>query len=210
MSYFKQLQESKIIAILRKVDTKDVISVVHGLHKGGINVFEVTLDSPKALGVIEQLSTEVSNDVLIGAGTVLDPASAELAIQHGAKFIVSPTLDLKTIEMTKKHETLSIPGCLTPTEIFIASKNGADMVKVFPANSMGANYFKDLSGPLSHIPLIATGGINQDNILLYLEAGVSAVGLGSSLVPKKISHSDELEALTRKTEKIVQKVGEIS
>src|SRR5699024_1156083 len=102
--------------------------------------------------------------------------------------------------MTKKHGAISMPGCLTPTEIYTAYENGADMVKVFPASSMGPNYFKDLSSPFPNLPLVATGGVNQDNLQNYLEAGVTVVGLGGSLVPKNILQSEELEALTHKAE----------
>jgi len=203
MSYIQQLESNKLIAIMRGVDPDDAISIFHSLKKGGIKAFEITLDSPKAYEIIEKLSIETGDDVLIGAGTVLAPESARTAIYHGANFIISPTLNLETIKITKRHGGLSIPGCLTPTEILTAYENGADMVKVFPAGSVGASYFKDLSGPLPCIPLIATGGINADNIQTYIQSGVAAVGLGSSLVPKKISEHNDIAELTKKASQLI-------
>ena len=204
MSYIQQLRSNKLIAIMRGVDPGDAISIFQSLKEGGIKTFEITLDSPKAYEVIEKLSDKAENDILIGAGTVLDPESARKAVYHGASFVISPTLQLETIKMTKRYGVLSIPGCLTPTEVLMAYENGADMVKVFPASSMGASYFKDLSSPLPYIPLIATGGINEDNMRTYIKAGVAAVGLGSSLVPKYISDSNDLTALTNKALKLVE------
>ncbi|MBL4954725.1 bifunctional 4-hydroxy-2-oxoglutarate aldolase/2-dehydro-3-deoxy-phosphogluconate aldolase [Neobacillus sp. YIM B02564] len=208
MSYHQQLDGENIIAIMRGVDPKNVSSIAQSLKKGGIRVIEITLDSPNALEVIKQLSLEEGDNMLIGAGTVLDPESARMAIHHGAKFIISPTLNIKTIEMTKRYGVLSIPGCLTPTEILTAYENGADMVKVFPASSMGANYFKDLSGPLSYIPLIATGGINENNIQDFIKSGVTAVGLGSSLIGKKVSDDRDLALLIEKASRLVKLVND--
>jgi len=203
MSLIKSIQSQKIIAIMRGVQPDDVLAIFRALTKGGIKSFEVTLDSPRAYEMIQTLAKEKGDDISIGAGTVLDPASARKAIEYGADFIVSPTLHLETIQMTKKHGAISIPGCLTPTEILTAYENGEDMVKVFPASSLGANYFKDLSGPLPHIPLIATGGIYKENIQSYVTSGVTAVGLGSSLVPKKITDQTELTQLTKEASKLV-------
>jgi len=207
VSYIQQLEESKIIAIMRGVDPGDVFAIAKALKKGGVKVFEVTLDSPNALDVIKQLSEEAEDDMLVGAGTVLDPESARMAIHSGAKFIISPTMNINTIEMTKRYGALSIPGCLTPTEILTAYEHGADIVKVFPAGTMGPRYFKDVAGPLSQIPLMATGGINEENMLDFLDTGIIAVGLGSSLVPKEISDDTDLERLTEKAVELVQMVS---
>lgn len=208
MTNMQKLRENNLIAIMRGVNPDDAISIFQSLNEGGIKVFEITLDSPKAFELIEKLSHEAKDDVRIGAGTVLDPESARRAISYGAQFIISPTLNLRTIEMAKRHGVLSIPGCLTPTEILSAYEHGADLVKVFPAGSMGANYFKDIAGPLPYIPLIATGGINTNNIQSYIQAGAAAVGIGSSLVPKQCTGADELHELTQKASKLVQLVSD--
>lgn len=206
MSFVQYFKENKIIAIMRRVDPNDSLSIARALKRGGIKAIEVTLDSPNAYEIIERLSTQGGDDMLIGAGTVLDPESARMAIHHGAKFIISPTLNLNTIKMTKRYGALSIPGCLSPTEILTAFENGADMIKVFPASSLGASYFKDLSGPLSYIPIIATGGINESNIQDYIKTGIAAVGLGSSLVVREISDNNDLTQLAHKASHLVQLV----
>lgn len=202
LSLIKSIQTQKIIAIMRGVEPSDMLTIFRALTKGGIKNFEVTLDSPQAYEMIQILAKEKEDDISIGAGTVLDPPSARKAIAYGAEFIVSPTLHLETIQMTKKHGAISIPGCFTPTEILTAYENGADMVKVFPARSLGVNYFKDLAGPLPHIPLIATGGIHKENMKSYLTSGATAVGLGSSLVPKKITDQTTLTQLTKEASEL--------
>ena len=152
---------------------------------GGIRCLEITLNSPDALRVIGDLSARMGDRLLIGAGTVLDAGSAEAAIDAGARFIISPTLDIPTIQLTKERETVSIPGAFTATEILAAHRNGADIVKVFPA-SVGVSYFRDLRGPLPDIPLMPTGGITLDNIADYQKAGAVAFGIGSAVVDGRI------------------------
>lgn len=206
MSSIQQVSEGKIVAIMRGVKPEDAYNIAKALKKGGIKIFEVTLDSPNALEIIKQLSEEEGDDIVIGAGTVLDPESARMAIRNGATFVISPTMNTKTIEMTKRYGATSIPGCLTPTEMLTAYEYGADIVKVFPAGTMGPRYFKDVLGPLAQIPLMATGGINEKNILDFLETGIVAVGLGSSLVPKEMVDDVDLQKLTEKAAKLVQMV----
>jgi 2-dehydro-3-deoxyphosphogluconate aldolase / (4S)-4-hydroxy-2-oxoglutarate aldolase len=176
-----QILGSKIVAIIRGADPKDVHAIVQALYDGGVRNVEVTLNSPNALEVIKEMTATMGDRMLIGAGTVLDAASALNAISAGAKFIISPTLDEVTIYETKKAGVVSIPGALTPTEILKAHQCGADIVKVFPA-SAGPAYIKDLRGPLPHIPLMPTGGVRLDNIKEYQHAGGVAFGIGTALV----------------------------
>ncbi|MCJ7841331.1 bifunctional 4-hydroxy-2-oxoglutarate aldolase/2-dehydro-3-deoxy-phosphogluconate aldolase [Lederbergia sp. NSJ-179] len=176
----------KLIAIIRNIDPEYVLEVCRALHKGGIQVMEITMNSPKALPSIEKVTNELGDEVIVGAGTVLDPETARAAILAGAQFIISPTVHLETIKMTKRYGIVSIPGAFTPTEILTAYEHGADMVKVFPA-SLGPGYIKDILGPLSQIPLLATGGVSLENIKAYLAAGAIGCGIGSSLVNSKES-----------------------
>jgi len=206
MAYIQRLTETKLVAIMRKVKWEDALSIAKALQKGGMKTIEVTLDSENAYDLIKQMTEEFGEDMLIGAGTVLNAEEAEKVILSGAKFIVAPTLNVETIKVAKRHHVLSIPGCLTPTEILTAYEAGADMVKVFPAGSMGREYIKNILGPLSFIPLMATGGINEHNMCEYLDVGVEAVGLGSSLVPREIREQGDLDRLRRMTEELVRMV----
>jgi 2-dehydro-3-deoxyphosphogluconate aldolase/(4S)-4-hydroxy-2-oxoglutarate aldolase len=186
----RQILENKIVAILRGVRPDAIPDIAAALYAGGIRCLEITLNSPDALSVIRKLSTKMGEQISIGAGTVLDATEAQAAIDAGARFIISPTLDLPTIRVTKQLQAVSIPGAFTATEILTAYRNGADIVKVFPA-SVGVGYFRDLRGPLPHIPLMPTGGVNLENIADYQKAGAVAFGIGSALVDGRREMTEE-------------------
>lgn len=188
--FLQQILKTKIVAIIRGADPENVLAIVKALHEGGVMNVEVTLNSPNALGVIKEISGAMGDRMLVGAGTVLDAGAAEAAINAGAKFIISPTLDEDTIRHTKVSGIVSIPGALTPTEILKAHRLGADIVKVFPA-SAGPAYIRDIRGPLPHIPLMPTGGIQLDNIAAYQRAGGVAFGIGTALVNSTKPLTDE-------------------
>ncbi len=191
MDTLNTIKETKIIAIIRNAKPDDILPIVKSLYKSGIRAIEITMNSPKALESIELVATEMKDKVVVGAGTVLDAESARLAILSGATFILSPTLNKETIQMTKKYGAVSIPGALSPTEILDAYEYGGDIIKVFPTTSMGPEYIKDLQGPLPQIPLLPTGGIDSNNIEQFMKAGAVAVGLGSSLVNTKLEANEE-------------------
>jgi len=197
----RQILENKIVAIIRGVRPDAVPDVAEALHAGGIRCLEITLNSPDALAVIRDLTARMGDRLLVGAGTVLDAVEARAAIEAGARYIISPALDLPTIEITRQLQAVSIPGAFTATEILTAYRNGADIIKVFPA-SVGAGYFRDLRGPLPHIPLMPTGGVSLENILDYHRAGAVAFGIGSALVDgKQAVTSEYLSRLTEMAEK---------
>lgn len=185
-----QILETRIVAIIRGAEPKYVLAIVAALREGGVTNVEVTLNSANALAVIREVCEVMGDRMLVGAGTVLDAADARSAIEAGAKFIISPTVDEDTIRYTKESGIVSIPGALTPTEILKAYRLGADIVKVFPA-SMGFAYIKDIRGPLPHIPLMPTGGIQLDNIQEYQKAGGVAFGIGTALINSKKPLTDE-------------------
>lgn len=191
MDTLNTIKETKIIAIIRNAKPDDILPIVKSLYKSGIRAIEITMNSPKALESIELVATEMKDKVVVGAGTVLDTESARLAILSGATFILSPTLNKETIQMTKKYGAVSIPGALSPTEILDAYEYGGDIIKVFPTTSMGPEYIKDLQGPLPQIPLLPTGGIDLNNIEQFMKAGAVGVGLGSSLVNTKLEANEE-------------------
>lgn len=206
MTTLSQILDTKIVAIIRGANPKDVLRIANALHQGGVKALEITINSPKALSVIEEVADQLGQQVLVGAGTVLDAETARAAITAGAKFIISPTVDIETIKLTKRYGIVSIPGAFTPTEILRAYQSGGDIIKVFPA-SAGAEYIKDIRGPLAHIPLMPTGGVNLENIKEYQKAGAVAFGIGSALVNTKNEINDEyLQQLTEKAINYIQSV----
>lgn len=206
-SVLAHLLEHKLVSIIRGANPDELVSIVRALHAGGIRSVEITLNSPKALQGIEKVAEALGNEMAVGAGTVLDPETARLALNAGARFIISPTLNVQTIKLTRRYGAISIPGAFTPTEILTAYEHGADIVKVFPA-SLGAAYFKDIKGPLPFIPLMPTGGVKLDNIREFEQAGAAAFGLGSALVDTSQPVSEEyLRQLTKKAQQFVQAVS---
>ena len=181
MTPLEQILRYKIVAILRGCEPERVPDIADALARGGVRLLEVTVNSRDAFEVIRKLATTMGDRLLVGAGTVTTPEEAEIAVDAGARFILSPVFDPDTIRVTKELGAVSIPGAFTATEIMAAWRNGADIVKVFPA-SIGAAYFRDLRGPLPQIRLMPTGGVNLHNIRDFRAAGAVAYGIGSALV----------------------------
>ncbi|GEN89268.1 bifunctional 4-hydroxy-2-oxoglutarate aldolase/2-dehydro-3-deoxy-phosphogluconate aldolase [Oceanobacillus sp. FSL W8-0428] len=207
MNTLEAIYLHKIIAIIRGAKKEDLLQIGAALKEGGVRLIEVTLNSPGAIEGIKQLKEAFGEEMRVGAGTVLDPESAKGAIDAGADFILSPTVSKETIKITKRYGKVSIPGAFTPTEILTAYEEGADLVKVFPA-SIGASYIKDIRGPLSHIPLVPTGGVGLDNIVDFQKAGAAAFGIGSSLVNTKKDFDEAyLSKLTENARAFVQAVS---
>jgi 2-dehydro-3-deoxyphosphogluconate aldolase/(4S)-4-hydroxy-2-oxoglutarate aldolase len=202
-----QILNNKIVAIIRGAEPGDTLAIAEALYAGGVRCLEITLNSPSALQVIEHIAIKMDGRILTGAGTVLNAAAASDAIAAGAKFIISPITNIETIQKTKQLGAVSIPGAFTPTEIFTAYSNGADIVKVFPGTS-GPGFIKEVLAPLPHIPLMPTGGINLDNIIEFKKAGAVAYGIGKSLVDTKQKITDEyLKQITANAKKFMQAVG---
>jgi len=190
------LEDSKIIAIIRAQEAQSLTEAVTALREGGINCIEVTMTTPGALKLLEEVSGKVEG-VLFGAGTVLDPETARLCILNGAQFLVTPSLNFPVIEMAHRYDIPIIPGALTPTEILSAWEKGADVVKVFPAGSLGPGYIKELKGPFPQIKLCPTGGVNLDNLSTFLKAGASCVGVGGALVKNEFIREKKWEELKK-------------
>lgn len=206
MSTLYQILEHKIIAIIRGAHPNDVVKIAKALYAGGIRILEIAMNSPEPFAVIKSVTDELGDKIVIGAGTVLDIASARQAVTAGAKFILSPIVDSEVINMAKSRGIISIPGAFTATEIYTAYKNGADIVKVFPAIS--PSYIKDIAGPLPQIKLLPTGGINFENIKDYKKAGAAGFGIGSALVDTKKEINEEyLLQLTNKAQKFVEAIS---
>ena len=206
MDVLSQIYKHKIVSILRRVPPQDVLPIIIALYEGGIRLVEITLNSPGALKSIGAVAKQMEGKMLVGAGTVLDAETARAAINSGAKFIISPSVDEQTIRVTKALNVVSIPGAFTATEIVQAYKMGGDIIKLFPA-SAGLSYFKDIRGPLNHIPLMPTGGVNLQNIVDFDKAGAIAFGIGSALVKPQTLTEQYLQQLIATARQYVDAVA---
>lgn len=177
------IEETGLIAVIRKIPAAAMKEIARALVAGGVRALEVTMNSPQPLEMISEIRSLLdATGITVGAGTVLDAESARSAILAGAGFIVAPNLDLRVIETCRRYSCPVIPGAMTPTEMVKAWEAGADMVKVFPAGILGADFIGDIKGPLPQIRLVPTGGINLENAASYIRAGAAALGVGGSLV----------------------------
>jgi len=196
-----------IVAVVRSPEGGILIDVAKALLDGGANVVEITFTVPAAHRVLEAVRAALGDQVLLGAGTVLDPETARVAILSGAEFIVAPTLNLEVIRLCQRYGKVIIPGAYTPTEVLTAWEAGADIVKVFPSDIGGPAYIRALRGPLPQIRLMPTGGVNLQTAAEFLRAGACALGIGTSLVePKAIATRDfaRISALAREYVRIVR------
>lgn len=207
MNLIDQIKDSGIVAVIRGANKDNIIPVARALSAGGVKALELTVETPKILSLVEMVADELKDEVIVGVGTVLDPETARASIMAGAKFVFSPVVNVETIKMTKRYGVVSVPGAFTPTEILTAYENGADLIKVFPANLLGPRFFKDMRGPLPHIPLMPTGGIDVSNVGEYIRAGAVAAGAGSTLVDMKQDINEEYcKKVTLKASQFVEEV----
>ncbi|WP_181350679.1 bifunctional 4-hydroxy-2-oxoglutarate aldolase/2-dehydro-3-deoxy-phosphogluconate aldolase [Thalassobacillus sp. CUG 92003] len=183
MSVREVIRREKLVAIIRLEDDDIIEPIVSHLYKGGIRVVEVTMNTPGAVEAIRKIK-ETYTEMTVGAGTVLDAAAAEEAIQAGADFLLAPTLKKETIHTGVDYGIPVIPGVMTPTEALTAYEWGAPLVKVFPARHLGPDFLNDLRGPLTEIEGMAVGGVSTDNMAEYLRKGWNSLGIGGSLVNK--------------------------
>ncbi|MDW7760274.1 MAG: bifunctional 4-hydroxy-2-oxoglutarate aldolase/2-dehydro-3-deoxy-phosphogluconate aldolase [Acidobacteriota bacterium] len=199
------LLETKIVAVVRMKERRKLESAVRALRAGGIKAVEITLTTPGALEAVASLIEErKAAEFTVGAGTVLDAASAEEAVRAGAEFLVSPITDTGMIEVGRRAECLVAPGAFTPTEIVQALRAGADIVKIFPATSLGPQFFKDIRGPLPGARLMPTGGVTPENAPDFIRAGACCVGIGTALLDAATLTAEDWDGLTRKTRALVE------
>jgi 2-dehydro-3-deoxyphosphogluconate aldolase/(4S)-4-hydroxy-2-oxoglutarate aldolase len=194
----EQIARVGVVAIIRANSSNSLLSAAEAIRDGGMTVIEVTMTTPGALDLVREATTRLGKEIIFGAGTILDPETARLAILAGAQFIVAPTLNLDTIALCKRYSIPVMPGAYTPTEIMTAWEAGADMVKVFPADTLGAKFIKAVKAPLPQVKLFPTGGVNVDNIGDFLRAGASAVGVGGELISQQLLDDKDFEALTER------------
>ena len=206
LEQMQQIETCGIVAIIRANSANELIEAAAAIHAGGVNVIEVTMTTPNALQVINDVSSTYGDTVLVGAGSVLDAETARAVMLSGADFVVSPVTKPDVIEICNRYGKVVIPGAFTPTEILAAWETGADYVKVFPSSGVGPPYIKDVKAPLPQIPLVPTGGINVENAADFITAGATALGVGSSLVNNQLIAAGEFATLTERAEKLVKEV----
>lgn len=207
MSSLNRILESGIVAVIRATSGDALVDVAEALLAGGVQAMEVTFTVPGADKVIERVADKLGSRAFLGAGTVLDPETARIAILAGAEFIVSPAVNLDVIRLCRRYSKLVLPGAFTPTEVITAWEAGADIVKIFPAEIGGPAHLRALRGPLPQVRLLPTGGVNLETAAEFLRAGACALGVGSSLVePAAIERGDlkRIETLARQYTALVQ------
>jgi 2-dehydro-3-deoxyphosphogluconate aldolase/(4S)-4-hydroxy-2-oxoglutarate aldolase len=199
----KEIERTRIIAIVRGVKEAHIVSLAGALLKGGVTVMEVTLNTPGALAMISDLQAKLSEQMFIGAGTVLDVEDAQKAVQAGASFLVTPNLDEDVIRYASREGIPIFPGAMTPTEVVKAWKAGATAIKIFPSASLGLTYIKELMGPLDHIPMMAVGGVTEENIKQFVDLGCYGLGIGGSLINLKEIEAGRFEWITDKAARLL-------
>ena len=203
------IAEIGLVPVVRAQSAEEAMKVVDAIREGGVNVLEITMTVPGAMGLMEQLARRFGADVVLGAGTVLDPETARACMLSGAQFVVSPALDPATIEVCRRYAVPVMPGALTPTEVLAAWTAGADVVKVFPCGAVGgASYIKALKAPLPQVEMIPTGGVSVKTAADFIKAGSMALGVGADLVDTKAIRDGNASAVTEKAREYVRLVRE--
>jgi len=196
--------EDKVVAVVRLKDAGLLRRAVEAIREGGVRCIEITMTIPGALDVIKTLSADDSLDIVVGAGTVLGAAAAEAVIEAGARFVVSPVLDEDVIRVCRSRDMFVVPGAFSPTEIVRARSAGADIVKVFPAASLGPGFFKDIKGPFPDILLMPTGGITIENARSFIDQGACCVAIGTALLDKKLIAESRWADLAQRARYLVE------
>ncbi len=197
MQPLQRVLDCGIVAVVRATDSSQLVEVCRALVEGGVDVAEITFTVPDALEVLRAVRKALGNDLLLGAGTVLDTETARAAILAGAEYLVSPTLNLEVIQMAKRYGKLVIPGVYTPTEALTAWQAGADILKVFPAEIVGPAFFKAMRGPLPQLRMMPTGGVDPNTAESFLQAGAVCLGIGSQLIEPQAVAARDFGRITR-------------
>lgn len=202
-SDLQRVLDTGIVSIIRADSGEQLVDVATALYEGGIDVIEVTFTVPGVLDIIAAVRKKLGDRILLGAGTVLDTETARAAILAGAEFIVTPTVNVDVIRMCNRYSKVIMPGGFTPTEVLTAWEAGADIVKVFPADTGGPSHLKALLGPLPQVKLLPTGGVDLETLPGFIKAGACAVGLGSALVEKQAVASGDMNRIRSLAEQYV-------
>lgn len=198
----QRIEHTGIVAVIRANNTEEAVKISKACMNGGIDAIEITFTVPGAHKVIEDLVAEFGDDLLVGAGTVLDSETARIAILAGAKYIVSAAFDLETAKLCNKYQIPYMPGCMTIKEMITAMEAGADVIKVFPGSVFGPAFIKAIKGPLPQAVLMPTGGVSLDNVDQWIKNGCIAVGAGGALT------KGSAEDITETAKEFVKKIKE--
>jgi 2-dehydro-3-deoxyphosphogluconate aldolase/(4S)-4-hydroxy-2-oxoglutarate aldolase len=206
---FNRMIDEGVIPVVRVSSAQEAMDVSDAIKEGGVSLIEITMSVQGAIDVIKELTRKYKDEIIMGAGTILDPETGRAALLAGAQFIVSPTLNLDLIHLAHRYSAVVIPGAMTPTEILSAWNAGVDMVKVFPAAQLGGpEYLKALKGPLPQILLVPTGGVNLQNAAAFIKAGATALGVGGELVDKTAVKEKKFNVITENTRAFLKVVKE--
>jgi 2-dehydro-3-deoxyphosphogluconate aldolase/(4S)-4-hydroxy-2-oxoglutarate aldolase len=200
------IRETGVIAIMRAQSSDQLMAAADAIKAGGVRVIEVTMTTPGALAVTEEAKQRYGQDVLFGAGTVLDAETARAAILSGADFVVAPSLDLDTVALCNRYGVPVIPGCYTPTEMIAAWQAGADMIKLFPASVGGPDLVKAILAPLPQLEIVPVGGVDLSTAAEFIRKGAVALGVGSSLVNQKLLDAGDWGELERRAAALIAEV----
>jgi 2-dehydro-3-deoxyphosphogluconate aldolase/(4S)-4-hydroxy-2-oxoglutarate aldolase len=204
-----RIRELGLVPVVRAESAELAAQAIEAIRAGGVDVLEVTMTVPGAVGLIEELARRYAGQAIVGAGTVLDAETARACILSGAQFVVSPALNLETIAICRRYGVPVFPGALTPTEVVAAWQAGADMVKVFPAGAVGgASYIKALKAPLPQVELIPTGGVSLKTAADFIKAGAAALGVGADLVDTKAIREGRAAEVTDRARQFLEIVRE--
>lgn len=202
-----KIKEAGLVAVVRADSEDQAIRITEACIEGGVAGIELTFTVPFAHNTIETLAKRYTKgEIILGAGTVLDPASARIAILSGAEYVVCPCVDLETIKLCNRYRIPVMPGCVTPTEVTTALEAGADIVKLFPADLFGPSAIKAIKGPLPQAQIMPTGGVDVNNVAQWIKAGAVAVGAGSSLLGG--AKTGDYAAITRLGKEFIAKIKE--
>jgi 2-dehydro-3-deoxyphosphogluconate aldolase/(4S)-4-hydroxy-2-oxoglutarate aldolase len=203
-----EIERTGVIAVIRLTDASVGREVAQALAEGGVTALEVTMTVPNAVALIEQLAATLPASCIVGAGTVTDDAMAQAVIEAGAQFVVSPVLRAEVIGACRERDIAVMPGCFTPTEILNAWEAGADLVKVFPATSLGPTFIRDVRAPLPQLKLVPTGGVTRQNAGDWIRAGAAAIGAGTALVDAKAVAERRFDELTANARHFIRAVAD--
>jgi 2-dehydro-3-deoxyphosphogluconate aldolase/(4S)-4-hydroxy-2-oxoglutarate aldolase len=204
----EEILKRKVVAVLRVKEAEQLARVIEAIYVGGISVAEITMTVPNAIQLIEKMSEKLDSNIIIGVGSVLNGKTAENAIKAGAKYVVSPIFKKEILETAHKFDIPVMPGCFTPTEIQTAFENGADIVKVFPADVVGMEFFKAILAPMPHLKLMPTGGVSLTNAGEWLKVGACAVGIGSALLDKIAINESNFSRLSENAKTIMKSISD--
>ncbi|MEX2601352.1 MAG: bifunctional 4-hydroxy-2-oxoglutarate aldolase/2-dehydro-3-deoxy-phosphogluconate aldolase [Balneolaceae bacterium] len=202
------IEKHKAVAVIRLPEASLFEPVAEALYEGGVKILEITMTVPDALSLIRKAVKNAPDDMLVGVGSVLDADTARQSIEAGAAFVVSPILKEEVIRTAHDFDTAVMPGAFTPTEAQTAWEWGADVVKIFPADVVGMGFFKGVKAPMPHLKLMPTGGVSLDNAREWIQAGASAVGLGSALVDKESVKNRNFEQIRQNAVKLMNHLNQ--